>query len=240
VIRARDLGEADKVITLLSREEGKVQAVARGARRPRNRLAGVTQLFTHCNAALFSGRSLHTLSQAEIRDSFRPLREDLSRLAHATYICELVDEMVPEKQPQEALFHLLLATLHLFCLEQDLDPVLRAFELRLLSFLGFRPRFDSCVACGGAVAGSHASFAVALGGCVCPRCPPGQGPVVPLSRGSITTMGQLMDGDLRRVRVLRMTREVAAEVGRLLEDFIAYRLEKRLKSLGFLHTIRAT
>lgn len=242
IIRVRDFDEADKIITLLTREEGKVSAVAKGARRPRSRFAAATQLFTHCDVALFSGKRMDTLSQIEIRAAYRPLREDLVRMAYATYLCELVDETVQEKQRMESVFLLLLATLHLIsAAEIDPEPVSRAFELKLMSLLGFRPVLAECVSCGRSldqVAAPMLRFSPGLGGVLCDRCPGEEGPAVWLSRGTLETMRHLLDGDLRRAHLWKMSPDIRRELGRALEQFIAFRVEKRLRSLDFLSSVR--
>lgn len=241
VVRVRDFNEADKIVVLLTREEGKVQAVARGARRPRSRYAAATQLFTHLRGQLFHGRSLDTLSQVEIQESFRHLREDLVRMAYATYVCELMDEMVREKQRHESPYLLLLTTLHLLnAMELDPEPIRRAYELKLLSILGFRPSLTECVACGGDPGtGPQVRFAPALGGVLCPTCP-SEGEVVHrLSRGTVETMKRLLDGDIRRAHVIRISGELGAELDRALTDYIAIRTERPLKSKEFLDSLRA-
>lgn len=240
VIRVRDFDEADKIAVLLTREEGKVQAVARGARRPRNRYAAATQLFTHVNAAMFHGRSLDTLSQIDIVESFRNLREDLVRMAYATYSCELMDEMVKERQRHESTFLLLLTTLHLLnAQEMEPEPVLRAYELKLLSILGFRPSLEECVVCGKELGpGPVVRFAPALGGVICPTCPSEGEPVLRLGRGTLETMKRLLDGDIRKAHIIRITGDLAMEMDRVLADYIGHRTERRLKSKEFLDTLR--
>ncbi len=241
VIRVRDFNEADKVAVLLTREEGKIQAVARGARRPRSRLAAGMQLFTHVKASLFSGRSLDTVSQVEIVESFRHLREDLVRMAYGTYACELMDELVKEKQRYEFTFLLLLTTLHLLdAPEMEPEPVLRAYELKLLSMLGFRPSLEECVGCGRTqVEGSHVRFAPGLGGVLCQTCPSEGEPVYRLSRGTVAVMKRLMDGDIRKAHVIRIGGEMAAEIDQALSAYIGHFTEKKLKSKAFLDSVRA-
>ncbi|HEY8346152.1 MAG TPA: DNA repair protein RecO [Symbiobacteriaceae bacterium] len=241
VIRVRDFNEADKLLVLLTREEGKVEAVARGARRPRNRHAAAAQLFTHLQAQLFGSRSLDSLSQAEILESFRHLREDLLRMAYGTYICELMDEMVRERQRQESAYLLLLTTLHLLNTpELDPEPVRRAYELKLLSVLGFRPSLQDCVVCGEPLGQEPlVRFAPALGGVLCPTCP-SEGEVVHrLSRGTLETMKRLLDGDIRRAHMIRIAEEMATELDRALNDYIVHRTEHPLKSKKFLDSLRA-
>lgn len=240
VIRSRDFDEADKILVLLTREEGKVQAVARGARRPRSRYAAAGQLFTQANLALYKGRQLDTLSQIDIVESFRHLREDLVRMAYATYVCELMDEMVKERQRVEQAYLLLLTTLHLLnAPEYQPEPVLRAYELKLLSILGFRPEFSRCISCGKEIAaGPWVRFAPAAGGVLCGECPAEGEQVLRLSRGALETMRHLLEGDIRRVHVIKIGPELAKELDLAIGSYISARLERRLKSREFLNTLR--
>jgi DNA repair protein RecO (recombination protein O) len=239
VIRVRDFDEADKVVVLLTREEGKVQAVARGARRPRSRYAAAMQLFMQIKAQLYHGRSLDTLSQVEIDESFRYMREDLERMAYGTYACELMDEMIKERQRNESAYLLLLTTLHLLnAPDMTPEPVRRSYELKLLSILGFRPSLEACVACGSAPgAAPQVRFAPALGGVLCPTCP-SEGEVVHrIARGTLETMKRLLDGDIRKAYVTRISGEMAGELDRVLSDYISCRMERKLKSKEFLDSL---
>lgn len=234
----RDFGEADKIVTLLTREEGKVQAVAKGARRPRNRHAAATQLFTHCQVQLFTGRNLDTLSQTEMKTAFRLLLEDLERMAWATYLCELVDETVPLRERVDGIFLLLLTTLHLLA-SAGVPPesVARAFELKLLHHLGFRPVLEQCAACGGALPQGPVRFSPGQGGALCAACHGEGEAVLRLSRGTLETMRHLLNGDLRRAHLVKPGPEVRAELAQALEAYITYRVEKPLKSLAFLRSV---
>lgn len=241
IIRVRDFDEADKIAVLLTREDGKVQVVAKGARRPRNRFAPATQLFTQVQAQLYRGRNLDTLSQVEIVESFRTLREDLVRMAYATYACELMDALVVERQKQEMPFLLLLTTLHLLnAPEMAPEPVLRSYELKLLSLLGFRPSLEECVGCGTreVADGLQIRFAPGPGGVLCPRCSSEGEAVFRISRGALETLKRLLDGDIRRASVIRLGGEVGQEIERVLSAYIVTRTERKLKSKEFLDTLR--
>jgi DNA repair protein RecO (recombination protein O) len=240
VIRTRDFDDADKIMTLLTREEGKVQAVARGARRPRNRYAAAAQLFTQLNASMFSGRSLDTLSQVDIIESFRLLREDLVRMAYGSYICELMDEMVKEKQRHESIYLLLLTTLHLLnAPEMEPEPILRAYELKLLSIMGFRPSLEQCVVCGNAPAPAPVvRFSPAMGGVLCATCPSEGEGVHRMSRGTLETMKRLLDGDIRKATILRVTGDLGREMDRVMSDYVSRHTERKLKSREFLDGLR--
>lgn len=238
VLRVRDFGEADKVLTLLRSEDGKAQAVAKGARRPRNRLAGVSQMFTQARLLLFHGRSLDTLSQAEIIESFGALREDLTKMAYGSYIAELTDEMIRDHDPHPGVFLLLLSIQHLLAAGASPEPVVHAFELRLLAELGYRPSLEHCVNCGGPLAGSRIRFSPNAGGALCGNCLGEDESGAMVSRGALETMRHLLTAELTRVHLLRLDAQTTAEVTEALRQYVAYRLDKKLKSLDFLDLMR--
>ncbi len=241
VVRVRDFQEADKLVTLFTRERGKVQAIARGARRPRSRLAAVTQLFTHCRVQCYGGRNLDTLSQAEITESFRLLREDLTRMAYGTYLCELTDAVIQEDQSLEDGYLLLLTSLHLLATAGvDAGLVSQAFVLKLLALLGLRPVLHRCATCQNPLPAAELRFSPALGGALCNRCY-GEGErVLLIGQETLVAMRDLLDGDLRQAPLLQLEPGVGAEINRVLEAFVEWRLEKRLRSLEFLQTVRTT
>src|SRR5690554_5933659 len=120
ILRSRPLGEADKILTMLTRDKGKVEVVARGARRPRSRLVGAAQPFSYLKVLFFSGKSLHQLSQAQIIKSFAPLRDDLTHMTYAAYWTELIDTFLPLDEPNQDIFLFLLAGL--VVLEKSTNP----------------------------------------------------------------------------------------------------------------------
>lgn len=236
IIRVRDFDEADKIITVLTQEEGKVQAVARGARRPRNRYAGATQLFTQVAGAFFKGRTLDTVSQLDMQESFRPLREELDRMACATYACELTDEMITDKFRHESIYLLLLVTLHLLTADPDPLMLLRAFTLKFLAEVGFRPQVQGCLVCGEEVQGDFVRFSPEMGGVLCDTCR-GEGEVLHIYGGTLVVMRHLLQVDLRKLKPLKLDSRIVTELGRVLDLYVAKRLEKPLKSETFLYSV---
>lgn len=245
VLRTRDLGEADKVATLLTRERGKLQAVARGARRVRSRLLAVSQQFAYAKYLVFlNKRSLHTLSQGELIQPFRRLREDLVCMAHAAYFAELLDVAVYEDEPSEELFEIMISALAL--LEEGVvTPALvsRWFELRTLDVLGFRPEVDECVGCRAALVPGvklPARFSVAGGGVLCQACV-GEDPAAEFISGAAwQSMRYLRGVPAVKLSTFRLGEAENALLERLLAACIEYRLDKRLNSLAFLQSLVAT
>lgn len=111
ILKTRNLGEADRVLLLLSEEYGKFEAVVKGARRPRSRFIGNTLPFNLVKAMFFTGKNLDQLSQAELTHSFVSIREELIKLAYASYWVELIDEFLPEREPAPEIFRFFLAVL---------------------------------------------------------------------------------------------------------------------------------
>ncbi|HEY8531818.1 MAG TPA: DNA repair protein RecO [Limnochorda sp.] len=240
VLRSQPFGEADRIITLLTRPEGKVRAVARGVRRTRSRLMGSTQLFTYGSYLLVRGRSdLETLSQGEIRESFRRLREDLDRMAYASYACELVDRLMVEREPDEPVFWLMLAVFRQ--MEAGAEPfgLVRYLELALLDRLGYQPELDGCLRCGRAWA-PEAGWGISgeAGGLLCPDCAGAQ-PTRRLSPGAVESLRRMRSLPPERAGVLRFGAGTAQEVRGALRDLLGARIEGTLKSQAFLDSLEA-
>ena len=146
LLAVRNWDNADRMVTLFSRELGKVNAIAYGARRPRNLLSGTIQPFIHADLALTSGKGLDSIKQCEIKQSFRDLREDLTKMAYASFLTELAVELWPEREAAPEVFDLLLDA---FCVIGRRNPRITALAgaMHLLSLGGFRPQLANCVNC---------------------------------------------------------------------------------------------
>ncbi len=138
-LRTRNFGEADKIVTLFTREKGKVQAVAKGARRPTSKFGGRLEVFSHNNVMLATARTLDIISQCETIDSFYRIREDGGKLNIGFYMVKLIDIMTEDRQVNVELFELLLSGLK--ALENGLNRELlpRIFEVKLCETEGFLP-----------------------------------------------------------------------------------------------------
>src|SRR2546425_10160254 len=165
VLRRTNLGEADRIVTLFCRDQGKVAAVAKGARKPKSRLSGRLELFSHVRLLLAVGRSLDVVSQVDVVHAHSPLRADLERLGFAAFAIELTDRATADREPAPEIFESLCGALEHM---QEADPQLVAlwFVARLLVHTGYAPVTDQCQVCGRVVRGTSA-FSYALGGTLC-------------------------------------------------------------------------
>lgn len=171
VLRRVEYGEADLIVTLLTRERGKLSALARGARRSKRRFGGALGLFTIASVELRrrAGAELWTLSGAAPARVFPELSADLTALSHGSYGTELVRELVPAEQPEERLFALLVELYEALRAGAS-TSMLRAFELALLGAIGLAPVLDRCVACGGDDLARGGVLDPDRGGAVCASC----------------------------------------------------------------------
>ncbi len=238
VLRHRKLGEADKILTLFTPNQGKLDAVAKGVRRPTSKLAGHVEPLIYSTFLLAQGRELDIVTQAETVEPLTPLRDDLERVGRALYAAELVDRFTPERQESYPVFRLLLETLRRLATRDELDLVLRYFEVQLLHELGYRPQLDRCVSCGAELEPTDNFWSAASGGVLCPACA-GQEPLArALSLGALKVLRLFQRGSFADAARVRMQGALAQELERHLREYIRYVLERDVRSIGFIDAVR--
>ncbi len=232
VLRSIKLGEADKIVTVMTQGAGKVRGVAKGIRKTTSRFGARLEPFTHVSLMLYRGRgSLDTITQAEIIAPHRALRDDLALFAAGETMLEAVDKVAEEHESNLRLALLLLSGLRALD-ERPGDPtaVAESFMLKLLSLSGFHPALTACAACGDTDA---QLFSAGQGGAVCARCAErGAGPV---SEAALRYLDELATTDLSRAGAAeRPDPRVRKECRSLLYGFAEYHLERRMKSVPML------
>jgi len=228
VLRTQNLGEADRIITLLTRHGGRVRGVAKGVRRTSSRFGSRLEPFTHVDVQLHTGRSLDVVTQVEtLRPYGADLSADYSRWTAGQAMLETAERLTPEeREPATQQFLLLVGGLRtLGAGEHDAPLVLDAFLLRSLAIAGWAASFDECARCG--EPGPHRAFAVSSGGAVCPDCRP-SGSATPTPE-AVALMGALLSGDWATADASdqRHRREAAG----LVAAQVQWHLERGLRSL---------
>lgn len=228
VLRRVNLGEADRLVTLFARDQGKLTAVAKGARKPKSRFAGRLELFTHLRVLLGVGRNLDVVSQVEVLNAFVPLREDLRRMGYASYAVELTDRATADREPAPEMFRSLRSALALM---RQGDPEVAAmwFAARLLVLTGYSPLVGRCQVCGRPLKGA-AAFSFALGGTLCESDRTRDIAAVPASAAVLQAMGFLLQADATVLPRLALDARQRAELGTLFQRYFEYRLETKLRS----------
>ncbi len=239
IIKKTKLGEADRILTLYTPNLGKIQAVARGVRRPRSKLAGHLELLTHSLVSLARGRNLDTITGSQTINSFLPLKSDLWLTSCALYATELVDQFTAEHIENCPLFQLLLETLQRLCQGGDKELALRYFELHLLNEVGYRPQLHQCVYCHQPLEPTTNSFCSSAGGMLCPSCRQSQPLTYPLSVNALKVLRLLQSSDYSTASRLKLTSELPCQLEGVMRDYLKYLLEREVKSAAWLDTLRS-
>lgn len=216
ILSSRPLGEADRLIDLLTWEKGKITAVARGARKVKSRLAAGVDLFTYGYYQLHRGRSLDLITGQEVKDHFTAFREDASLYPYGLFLTELTGRLVGGEEPAPDPCSLLLKGWRLLCDGALPDRMLfcRAFELKLMDLTGFCPYLERCLLCG---ASEAFHFSPRQGGLLCRNCAGGD--AVKLGAGTVALARRLLDAPLERVKVLRPHRHQIRELAGMAAAF---------------------
>lgn len=228
VLRSMRLGEADRIVTLLTIGHGKVRAVAKGVRKTKSRFGARLDPFGHVDLLVYEGRGeLHTVSQAELLASFAHIRADFDAYALGQVMCEAADKVAPDHEPNQRLVQLVLAGLRAVdthaATGRGLPHAVRpAYLLKLLGISGFAPSLRHCAHCGGA--DGLSGFSLAEGGVVCSTCR--QGSDVMLHPESVAFLQYLWATPLAEIGEAH-----PGEVDGLVQRAVEYHLERRLRSL---------
>lgn len=226
ILRTWKLGEADRIVVVLTRGHGKVRAVAKGVRKTRSKFGARLEPTSHAALQLYEGRELDVITQAESIDHFRAIRDDLDRLTKAVAMLEAVDQLAQEREVNPRLYQMLLGALRSLAAE-DSALVVPGFFLKLLALEGYRPVVDECVSC--AATTDLVAFDLDSGGVLCRACRRGQA----ISPAALDLLQQILGGGL--AAALRQPASPAThEVDQLATRSLEHHLERRLRSVAVL------
>jgi DNA repair protein RecO (recombination protein O) len=239
IIKKTKLGEADTILTFYTPNLGKIQGFAKSLRKTKSKMAGHLELITHSRVSFARGRNLDTVTGAQTIDSFVPLKTDFRLMSYAQYVIELVNQFTPENSEDQALFRLLLDTLHNLCQTDDIEMLLRYFELHLLGEVGYRPQLHHCVNCRKELEPVINTFSPAAGGVLCPECTSGSPSVLySLSVNTLKVLRFFQNNDYTTVSRLKVPTDLSTELEKIMRGYIRYLLEKELKSVAWLDNLK--
>jgi DNA repair protein RecO (recombination protein O) len=237
VLRRLSVGETDRVVTLFTRDKGKLNAIAKGARGPKSRLAAATEPFTCFDGMLAIGQNLDVLTQADVVQPFSDLRKDLIRVGYGSYFLELVDAGIEERQPSPELWDLLVAALATLETSTTPDVLARAFEMHALRVLGYEPRLHECVLDEEPVE-EGVAFHPLRGGMLCPRCARSNRGSIALSPGTSAALNALVVDPFVRSANASLSQTIRGELARCLVPYVRHHLDSPLRSLQFLDNLQ--
>lgn len=223
VLRTMRLGEADRIVSMLTREHGKVRAVVKGVRRTTSKFGGRLEPLNHVALLCWRGRELDIVNQAEVVDGFRTVREDLSRVAKAFTILEVADQLAQEHHPAPRLHDMVVGALR--ALERDDAPLLvPGFLLKALALEGSAPMVECCASCGAEE--ELVAFDLVQGGALCSACRRGRA----VSAPALEVVRRVLQGGLAGVLAERDL-ALASEVSDLACEAMEVHLDRRLRSV---------
>lgn len=228
VLRAQKLGEADRIVTLLTRSHGRVRAVARGVRKTSSRIGARLEPFSHVDVQLYEGRSLDSVTQVEsIEMHGAALSADYPLWTAGSAMLETAERLTPEeREPSVQQFALLVSGLRsLTARDHDASLILDAYLLRSLAVAGWAPSFDQCARCG--ADGPHRAFSISSGGMVCTTCRP-PGSAAP-SAATIALLGALLSGDWASADASQQRER--REGSGMVAAYLQWHIERGLRSL---------
>jgi len=241
VLKSYALGETSRIVVAYTREHGLIRMVAKGARKSPSRFGVALEPLSRSRFVLYlkPDRDLQLLSQADTLRAWGSELSDLARLAHAQATVELIDRLVWGEEPHEALFDLLLVAIESVAQAPpaSLLAMTLAFELQVASLLGYRPRLDACVTCGGELSPRRV-FSPGRGGMLCDRCAAGEAGAILLSADALAGLTLLLSRPVAEAgEYLEVKR--AGEISKVVEAFLRHHFQRfdGLRSLEMLRSL---
>jgi len=239
VLRHIDYGEADRILSLYTRQLGKTRALVKGARKVTSRKAGHLEPFTYVKLELARGRDLLLVTQADTVEAYLPLGENLVLMGHASYVIELIDRFTYDDETENpAIFRLLTDTLARLASKTDPWLAIRYYEMRLLDYLGFRPQLFECVNCGREILAEDQFYSFSAGGVICPNCGRGLPNLTRISVEALKYLRHFQRSSYAEASRARPSSEVQAETESLMQGYFTYLLERELNTPGFIKRVR--
>jgi DNA repair protein RecO (recombination protein O) len=237
VIRAVDFSETSLVVTLFTREHGKIGALAKGARRLKSPFESALDLLALCRIVFLHKTSdaLDLLTEAKLLRRFRPPGKKLLNLYAGYYVAELLNDLTEANDPHPKLFDLADDTLAALVTDEPVARHVIRFELGMLHLLGLLPSFADCAECGNSVpTAGRVAFGLLDGGVLCPNCRSGKTQVVSVSAGALRTMAQLADPETHAWMRMEIDPRVLGELRGVLNRYLIHLLGKKPRMHEYL------
>ncbi len=235
VLRETEYNDHDKLLTVLTRDFGKITVKARGARSQRSKLRAACQITAFSELTLQEYQGRYTLTEAVTKELFTSLQGDVTLLALASYFLQVTEAVAPEEDPIPELLSLLLNSLYaLSKLGKPQLLVKAVFELRLCSIIGFQPDLRGCVVCGKP---NPERINIHQGCLQCAGCKGGEGLRLPLTAGLLDALRYIIYGDAKKIFSFHMPEAALRELSGIAESYLCVRLERGFFTLDFYKSL---
>lgn len=240
ILKRADFGEADRLITIFTKNKGKILSLAKGIRRIGSRRAGNVELLNKVKLFFAQSKSLPILTEAESVQTYKNIKKDLKKVGYAYYLTELVDQFFHDREENYKTFDLLSEAL------DNLDRInntrteniVRVFELKILSLAGYRPQIHTCIKCNKPLEPGGNLFSADLGGVLCESCGR-QSPLArPISTEAVKVMRFMQEKPLSEVAKLNVSKNLGEELKNHLKFYLEFILERELVSADFAERVK--
>lgn len=238
IIKKYDFRETSLIVHFYTRDFGKISGILKGVRSQPQKFASNLETFSLNEIIFYKKRnsSLQLVSQCDLKENFNLLRQNLSKMAAASIMMELVDSLMPPEDKNEEIFNLALESLSELQNSHNTDKILTIFKIKILSLSGFKPNFDSCVCCDSKTI-TDSKFSLNIGGLICPGCYKKDGAARSIFRGTIASILHIQRNDLKTNLNLGINPQIKRQLDLILNSFLNFHLEKELKSEKVLNNI---
>ncbi|MFZ5989018.1 MAG: DNA repair protein RecO [Bacillota bacterium] len=237
IIKEVNTGEADKIVTIFSKSKGRIAASAKGARRPKSRLVAGTQLLCYSEFVLYKGREMYSINSSDVIEPFYNIRNDLIRLTYAAHMTDIINDIIQENQPATKVLQLFLNSLYMLSkTDKSPEQIVRIFEIRLLSILGYAPAVSCCINCGSEQFESM-SFSFLKCGFICNCCIGSDKGAVKISEGAAKAIRYIVYSDIKNLFNFELLDKTLEELSRISKRYLKDRLERDYRKLDFLNTL---
>lgn len=236
VLKTIDYGEANKIATIYTKENGKLAVLAKGAKKSNSRFAAVMQPFVHGNFLYYQGNGLPSLNQGEAVHSFKEIQFDIIKSAYAAYIVELVDKLTEERQPHFFLYDWLLLSLKQINAGVDPEVIARIFDMKMLPVAGAKPQLDCCVICQSDEK-DPVGFSIRLAGFLCRDCIHRDERSFLLTLSAAKLLRTLYYVDLNKVGTISVSDKTKKQMNQMISMYYDEYVGVQLKSRRFISQI---
>ncbi|MEW6381304.1 MAG: DNA repair protein RecO [bacterium] len=237
ILKSIKYSDTDRIITAYTQEYGKIQCIAKRARKQKSNFTSSIDLLTHAELVIVKKgvQNIYSLREAVIIQSYHRLYDDPPRLYTAFYMAELIEELTPAEDRKPEILALILRQLDMLQKGEDREKLTLIFEVRLLALLGYQPQLEKCLFCSTPPVSSKIGFIPSMGGIVCQSCCRKKRISCPdISLGSLNFLRQAVKFQLAKTDRLYLTAANRKELMSLLHSFIMYHLAKEIRSYRFL------
>lgn len=237
IIKSIAYGETHKILTIMSKQLGKIGVIARGAKKPKSKFSACSQLFTYGTFLIQKRNGLGTLRQGDVTESMRKIREDIVKTAYAAYILELTDKVVEEGSGSPFLYNLLYKTLQAINEGKDPEVMMFIYQLKMVDFLGIKPFLDGCETCGGT--NGDFVFSIKRAGFLCNSCVHRDPYPIQISPQALKILRLLYYVDIDRLGNISVKKDTKEEIKKVLTIYYEEYSGLYMKSLKFLNQLDA-